>query len=165
MDMRSRRNPCHSEVVSTLRPYIPTHTIGMHYNYAVPCLNAPLLHLLSLSFTSPHHLDILYPRTRLTLPLYSRNVLLRHCVPRAHVFLHAAGKARLFALGQRGAGLGDAALKAVFVQLLDEQASILHGSFLLDLAHDLGFASEVISLHPGKLLWAQAEGIRVIGAA
>jgi hypothetical protein len=76
MDMRSRRNPCHSKVVSTLRPYIPTHTIGIHYNYAAPCLNAPLLHLLihisprPRYSVSPHQTDspsVSSPHTASTL--------------------------------------------------------------------------------------------------
>jgi hypothetical protein len=52
------------------------------------------------------------------LLLYPRHVLLADRVPRAHVLLHARLEAALFAAGERCAGLGDAALEAVFVEFL-----------------------------------------------
>jgi hypothetical protein len=98
---------------------------------AIPILIPPFL----------RSLHVLHPI--LTLPLYPRHVLLRHGIPRTHVLLHAAREARLLALGQRGVGFRHAALETVLVQLLDEQARILHRSFLLDLAHDLRFAANI----------------------
>jgi hypothetical protein len=40
-------------------------------------------------------------------------------VPGAHVLLHAVLEAALFAAGERGAGLDDAALEAVLVEFLE----------------------------------------------
>jgi hypothetical protein len=91
-------------------------------------------------------LDVLQTRAALALLLYPRDVLLRHCVPCAHVFLHAVCEALLFARRERGAGFRDAALEAVLVQLFDEEARILHGGFLLDLAHDLHLAAKCVSI-------------------
>jgi hypothetical protein len=110
-----------------------------------------------------HHLDVLQTRATLALSLYSRNILLRHCVPCAHVLLHAVCEARLFALGERGAGFRDAALEAVFVQLFDEETRVLHGGFLLDLAHDLHLTVECISIQSVLLCWVETENVRVIG--
>lgn len=62
--------------------------------------------------------------TRSALLLYPRNILLANGVPRAHVFLHAVLEAALFAAGERGARLGDAALEAVFVEFLNQMSEI-----------------------------------------
>ena len=47
-----------------------------------------------------------------------RQVLPASRVPRRHVLLHAVGVAGRFAGGKRGAGRGDAAVEAVFVEFL-----------------------------------------------
>ena len=47
-----------------------------------------------------------------------RQVLPARRVPRRHVLLHAVGVAGRFARGERGAGRGDAAVEAVFVEFL-----------------------------------------------
>jgi hypothetical protein len=59
---------------------------------------------------------LLHGRTR-TL-LHVRQVLPAGGVPRRHVLLHAVGVAGRFAGGERGAGGGDAAVEAVFVEFL-----------------------------------------------
>ena len=56
--------------------------------------------------------------SRLALLLYPRDVGLGDGVPRGHVLLHAGGKAALLALGERSAGLVDAAVEAVLVEFL-----------------------------------------------
>ena len=53
------------------------------------------------------------------LLLYPGDVLLADGIPGAHVLLHAALEAALFAAGERGAGLDDAALEAVLVEFLE----------------------------------------------
>ena len=50
--------------------------------------------------------------------LHVRQVLPASRVPRRHVLLHAVGVAGRFAGGERRAGGGDAAVKAVFVEFL-----------------------------------------------
>jgi hypothetical protein len=102
--------------------------------------------------------------------LYPRHIGLADGVPGLHIFLHTRRQARFLAFGQGGSGFGDAAFEAVFVKFLlqntisqsyhavlggsqiylDKHARILHGSFLLYLAHDL-------SLGVGK-------GTRALGA-
>ena len=75
----------------------------------------------------PHHLVLVGSQAqpaRSALPLYPRDVLLADGVPGAHVLLHAALEAALLAARQRSAGLGDAALEAVFVEFLELSISI-----------------------------------------
>jgi hypothetical protein len=115
------------------------------------------------------HKQRLHLHAVLRLALYPRNVLLGDGVPCAHVLLHAGREASLLALGQRRAGLGDAALEAVLVEFLgarsagvlqrakhksdwdgkylDEHAGVLHGSLGLHLAHNLRLA---VGVHLGK---------------
>ena len=50
--------------------------------------------------------------------LHVRQVLPAGRVPRRHVLLHAVGVAGRFAGGKRGAGSGDAAVEAMFVEFL-----------------------------------------------
>lgn len=50
--------------------------------------------------------------------LHVRQVLPAGRVPRRHVLLHAVGVASRFAGRERGAGGGDAAVEAVFVEFL-----------------------------------------------
>jgi len=45
-------------------------------------------------------------------------ILFRDRIPRRHVLLHARRVAALFGGGEGGAGFGDAALEAVFVEFL-----------------------------------------------
>jgi hypothetical protein len=59
--------------------------------------------------------------------LYSAHVLLADCVPCAHVLLHACREAVLLAFRERGSGLGDAALEAVFVEFLEIMSMTLIG--------------------------------------
>lgn len=69
--------------------------------------------------TSIQFLQVLYSVASLrTLPLYPADVLLADCVPCAHVFFHACREAVFFAFGEGCAGLGNAALEAVFVEFL-----------------------------------------------
>jgi hypothetical protein len=69
------------------------------------------------------HNQRLHLHAVLGLSLYPRNVLLGDGVPCAHVLLHAGREASLLALGQRCAGLGDAALEAVLVEFLGARSA------------------------------------------
>lgn len=65
-------------------------------------------------------LQVLHSRTSLgAFPLYPRNILFADGVPCAHVLFHACCEAVFFAFGEGCAGLGDAALEAVFVEFLE----------------------------------------------
>lgn len=54
----------------------------------------------------------------LGLLLYPGDVLARDGVPGLHVLLHAGCEAGFLAFGERGTGLGDAAVEAVLVEFL-----------------------------------------------
>lgn len=111
----------------------------MHAQFDCHSFSRQLLLHPTLIRHPSHILQILHRPALRRLPLYPRNILFRNRVPRTHVLFHARREARLFAFGERGSGLGNAALEAVFVELLDEHAGVLHRGFLLHLAHDLGF--------------------------
>ena len=91
----------------------------------------------------PSRRQVLQRAGCLRLLLYPSDVLLRHGVPCAHVFLHACFEACFFAFGESAAGFGNAVFETVFIQLFDEHACIGHGALLLDLAHYLGFPAGV----------------------
>ena len=103
----------------------------------------------------------------LALLLYPRNVGLGDGVPCGHVLFHAGGEACLLALGERRAGLGDTALEAVLVEFLqnsvrwiilqlsngthlDQHARVLHGGFLLHLAHNLRLGVAAHAAHAAE---------------
>ena len=111
---RLEPHPISSHVIYT-QPFLYAHDTSL----VRPCLFIYTLPNPASPLSQPSHIS--YPTThplRTNPLLHMSQVLPAHRVPALHVLLHAVRIARRFRGREGGAGFGDAALEAVFVEFL-----------------------------------------------